>query len=334
MFNIFGKKQVEEPIPRDFNEFFMKSIMEDRQKERVARNLRMTLLMMFFTPTVIIFGMYVYFMSKTINGDATVLNDARGYVSMVRLDGIIGGSSGVHASQFNNLLETAFKDEKAKGVVVVINSPGGSPVQSAQIRSKLVALQNEFPDKPTIVYGEDTMASGGYLIASGAKEIYTDASTITGSIGVIMESVGITDAIKKIGVEPRIYTAGTNKARLNPMLEVRPEDKDKFKEVLDTLHNHFIGYVKEGRGDRLKGNEVDLFSGDFWPGETALELGLIDGTGDLNSILIKKFGTDSSFEYRIQPTLAEILRSGIGLAMTDVAKSAVSEALAAPSFSY
>jgi protease-4 len=330
--NIFSRKNeaAGEPMPKDFNEFFMKSIMDDRNKERNARNIRMVLLMLFFTPTVFIFGMYVYFMSKSVNGDGIVLDDDRGYVSMVRLDGSIGGGSGVSAMQFNKLLELAFKDEKAKGVVLVINSPGGSPVQSALIRNKLVELKNKNTDKPLIVYGEDTMASGGYLIATGSNKIFTDQATITGSIGVIMDSVGITDALKKIGVEPRIYTAGTNKARMNPMKEVRPQDVEKFNDVLGTLHKQFITFVKDGRGDRLKGDEAELFSGDFWPGETAAKLGLIDGTSDLSSLLVKEYGTDAVFEYRYQPTLMEYIKSGVGVMAGEFARSAMDQVAAQP----
>jgi len=212
----------------------------------------------------------------------------------VRLTGIIGSAGrfkqGIDLSGQQEILKKAFSIKKAKHVAISINSPGGSPVQSHLIFSyiKQLAKKNK---KKVIVFAEDVAASGGYLIACAADEIYANSSSIIGSIGVISASFGFKDLIKKIGIERRLYTAGKNKSTLDPFTEEKEEDVKRLKNIQLELHADFIKVVETSRGSKLKDIEKNnIFTGEFWTGKTALELGLIDGLGNVDQILEEKFG--------------------------------------------
>ena len=183
------------------------------------------------------------------------------------------------------------KKRSLKVVAITINSPGGSPVQSHLIY-KFIRAQANKNKKKVIVFAEDVAASGGYLIACAGDEIYANSSSIIGSIGVIYSSFGFTELIKKIGVERRVHTAGKNKSSLDPFQEEKAEDIERLKNIQLDLHKDFIKVVEESRGAKLKKDGIELFSGEFWAGSKAKELGLIDGLGNANEILKEKFGDD------------------------------------------
>jgi signal peptide peptidase SppA len=176
-------------------------------------------------------------------------------------------------------------------VAITINSPGGSPVQSHLIY-KFIRAKAKKNKLKVIVFAEDVAASGGYLIACAGDEIYANSSSIIGSIGVIYSSFGFTELIKKIGVERRIHTAGKNKSSLDPFQEEKSEDIERLKNIQLDLHKDFIKVVEESRGVKLKKDGIELFSGEFWAGRKAKELGLVDGLGNANEILKEKFGDD------------------------------------------
>jgi protease-4 len=184
-------------------------------------------------------------------------------------------------------------------------------------------LQAEYPDKPLICTGEDMMTSGGYMIATGCDKIYVRPSTVAGSIGVIMASFGFDQAIEKFDVERRVFTAGNNKARIDPFKPLREEDKAKFETMLGNIHQEFIRVVKESRGDKLKGDDEVLFSGDFWTGHEAVELGLVDGIGDLASVMKDEFGVKHAINYSPSPSIFErankIFSSKVSLDLGDIA---------------
>ena len=171
----------------------------------------------------------------------------------------------------------------------MINSPGGSPVQSHLIYRRIRALAAE-KKLPVIAFAEDVAASGGYMIACAADEIICDRSSIVGSIGVVGGTFGFPKLMEKLGVERRLYTSGERKAMLDPFLPEKPEDVERLKAVQREIHDDFIALVKESRGTRLTGPETDLFSGEYWTGRTAVELGLADGIGDLRAVLRERFG--------------------------------------------
>jgi serine protease SohB len=214
-------------------------------------------------------------------------------VPVVRLAGVIGGPSlrgmGLSLTAVNAALERAFKVRGAKAVALSINSPGGSPVQSALIASRIRTLAGE-KGLPVIAFIEDVGASGGYWLALAADEIFAAASSIVGSIGVVHASFGFAGAIERLGIERRLYTAGANKAMLDPFRLQDPDDVNRLMEIMSDIHTDFKGTVRQRRGDRLKAPDEELFEGQIWTGRKAAELGLIDGLGDLHGILRERFG--------------------------------------------
>jgi signal peptide peptidase SppA len=214
-------------------------------------------------------------------------------VPVVRLSGVIGAVTplrpGMTLAGLARVLERAFAVRNAKAVALVINSPGGSPVQSRQIYLRIKQLAAE-KKLPVLVFVEDVAASGGYMIACAGDEIICDPSSILGSIGVVGGSFGFQEAIKRLGIERRLYTAGSHKAMLDPFLPENPEDVAKLKAIQREIHQIFISLVKESRGARLKGDDDTLFTGEYWAGESSIALGLADGIGDLRSTLRARYG--------------------------------------------
>jgi signal peptide peptidase SppA len=214
-------------------------------------------------------------------------------VPVVRLSGVIGFSTplrpGVTIAGMARPLERAFNMRNARAVALVINSPGGSPVQSHLIYRRIRQLAEE-KQRPVIAFVEDVGASGGYMVACAADEIICDVSSIVGSIGVVGGSFGFPKLMERLGIERRIYTAGEHKASLDPFLPENPDDVARLKALQSEIHQGFIDLVKQSRGLRLKGPEKTLFSGEYWSGTKSIELGLADGIGDLRSTLRARFG--------------------------------------------
>jgi signal peptide peptidase SppA len=218
---------------------------------------------------------------------------SRPIVPVVRLTGPIGITtpliSGITLANSAKLLERAFTIKQAKTVALVINSPGGSAVQSHLVYQRIRALATE-NKKTVIAFVEDAAASGGYMIACAADEIIADPSSIVGSIGVISASFGFDKAIRKLGVERRVHTAGDHKMSLDPFQPEKAEDVRRLEALQQDIHALFIGLVKKSRGKKLRGPEKTLFSGEFWVGEQALRYGLVDRLGDIRNVLRERFG--------------------------------------------
>jgi signal peptide peptidase SppA len=214
-------------------------------------------------------------------------------VPVVRLSGLIGAVTplrpGMTLAGIARTLERAFSMKHAKAVALVINSPGGSPVQSRQIYLRIRQLAAE-KKLPVLVFVEDVAASGGYMIACAGDEIFCDPSSIMGSIGVVGGSFGFQELIKRIGVERRLYTAGEHKGMLDPFLPENPDDVARLKAIQREIHGLFIALVKQSRGARLKGTDDVLFTGEYWAGETSVSLGLADAIGDLRATLRARYG--------------------------------------------
>tara|TARA_Y100001970_G_scaffold294373_1_gene452143 strand:+ start:46319 stop:47176 length:858 start_codon:yes stop_codon:yes gene_type:complete len=226
----------------------------------------------------------------------SILRFGRGarIVGVIRLDGVIGGGtfrSGLTDERLGPVIEKVFKIKKLKAVAIIINSPGGSPAQSSLLHQRIRRLSKE-KNIPVIAFVEDVAASGGYWLAVSADEIFVNANSIVGSIGVIYSGFGFTKAIEKLGVERRLHTAGENKSLLDPFLPEEDEDIERLAVIQEKLHKNFISIVQSRRGQRLKPNTTNLYSGDFWLGESALELGLVDGIGELVGIMKERFGQD------------------------------------------
>jgi len=215
-------------------------------------------------------------------------------IPVVRLQGVIAADTRPGRLNIQNvapLLEKAFAFKAAPAVAVVINSPGGSPVQSRLISKRIRDLADEH-GKPVLVFIEDAAASGGYFIAVAGDEIIADPSSIVGSIGVIYAGFGFPEALQKLGVERRVYTAGRNKSTLDPFLPAKEADIERVKDHELDIHKVFITYVKARRGARLTADDDTLFTGEWWTGVRGLELGLVDALGDIHQVLRERFGTE------------------------------------------
>jgi len=214
-------------------------------------------------------------------------------VPVVRLAGVIGFSTplrpGLTLAGIARSLDRAFAIRNSPAVALSINSPGGSPVQSHLIFRRIRALADE-NNRRVIAFVEDAAASGGYMIACAADEIVADPHSIVGSIGVVGGSFGLDKAIAKLGIERRLYTSGEHKATLDPFLPENPDDVARLKKLQREIHDSFIALVKSRRAAKLSGPENDLFSGEYWTGQRALELGLVDSIGDLRAVLRERFG--------------------------------------------
>lgn len=248
------------------------------------------------------------FMSVKSTKPKPVLTD---HVALIDLEGTIGDQRGITADNVATGLNRAFESDKVKGIILRINSPGGSPVESAYIYDEVRRLKGLHPDKKVYAVIKDLGASGGYFIAASADEIYANASSIVGSIGVIMVNLGAVDAAKKLGIEQRSMSAGANKAFLDPLSPVNEQQKVFAQKLLDNIHQHFITAVKEGRGDRLKENK-EIFSGLFWTGAQAKELGLIDGLGSTGYVAREIIGLDEIIDYTVPDNLLDRLASRFG----------------------
>lgn len=221
-------------------------------------------------------------------------------IAVLRLSGVIGKissiKSGLTIEIVNELIEKAFEIPKLEAICLIINSPGGSPVQAELIAQRIISLSKE-KKVPVYSFVEDVAASGGYWLACAGSEIYASKSSIIGSIGVIASGFGLHEAIGKLGIERRVYIEGKNKSILDPFQPVKAADIKIIKQLQKQIHEHFINYVKERRSGMLTQDDELLFSGEFWAGQSAVDFGLIDGIEDMYSFIRRKFGSDIKIEY-------------------------------------
>lgn len=246
------------------------------------------------------------------------------HAAKVSVDGLIAPGTDASAERVLHGLRTAFADREAAGIILDINSPGGSPVQAGQVYAELRRLRAQHPDKPVYAVIGDVGASGAYYIAAGAQEIYADRASLVGSIGVRMDGFGFVEAMQRLGIERRLLTSGANKGLLDPFSPVQPAQLAHVQTLLDAIHQQFIAAVREGRGERLH-ETPEIFSGLFWTGEQAQALGLVDGYGSVESIARDKLGTtqirdhtqqEKPFERlfgQVESTLAGALTRAFGL---------------------
>ena len=240
------------------------------------------------------------------------------HTALVELTGVIADKEIASADHIVTALRDAFDNEKAAGVILRINSPGGSPVQSGYIYDEIRRLRKENPDTPLYAVVTDICASGGYYIASAADKIYADKASIVGSIGVRMDNFGFVDAIEKLGVERRTLTAGENKALLDPFLPENEKNKAHLQNMLSEIHQQFINAVKEGRGDRLDTSVEGLFSGLIWTGETAVKNGLVDELASSSYVAREVIGEETIVDYTVQDDILERFAQRLGSTVAQV----------------
>ena len=235
------------------------------------------------------------------------------HTALVRLSGIIAQGEKAGSETVIKGLRNAFADEDTAGIVLEINSPGGSPVQSSDIYEEIKRLRKKHEDTPLYAVVTDIAASGGYFVAAAADKIYVNRSSLVGSIGVRMDSFGLVDMIEKLGIERRLLTAGRHKGLLDPFLPENPDQKQHIQVMLDQVHEHFITAVREGRGERLA-EHPDLFSGLIWSGEEAVKMGLADDFGNANQIAREIIKQEELVDFTPREVLLDRLAERLGAA--------------------
>ena len=237
----------------------------------------------------------------------------KAHTALVDLQGVIS-SEEASADNVISSLQSAFEDKKTKGVILRINSPGGSPVQAGQIYDEIKRLRALHPKIQLYAVVDDICASGGYYVAAGADKIFVDKASLVGSIGVLMDGFGFTETMQKLGVERRLLTAGENKGFLDPFSPVDPKQQEFAKQMLAEIHGQFVAVVREGRGKRLK-ETPEMFSGLVWSGEKSIQLGLSDGLGTVDSVARDVIKAEDIVDYTQQDSLAERLVGRLGVTL-------------------
>ena len=252
----------------------------------------------------------IFFYAIDWKGRTEIMTDGK-HTALVEVSGVIGPGTDASAERVNAALQAAFKDRNTQGVVVRVNSPGGSPVQSQNIYDEMRRLRVKYPTIPLYVVVEDMCASGGYFVAAGADRIYVNKSSLVGSIGVRMDGWGVTGLMDKLGVERRLLTAGDNKGFLDPFLPVDEKQKQHALALLGEIHQQFINVVREGRGKRLK-ESPDLFSGLVWTGQKSVDLGLADGFGSLDYVAREVIKAEDIVDFSQKENIAEKFARRLG----------------------
>jgi protease-4 len=238
------------------------------------------------------------------------------HTALVEIRGIIGLEGSASADNVMTGLQDAFKDKRTQGVIIRINSPGGSPVQAGHINDEIRRLRAKYPDIPLYAVVEDICASGGYYVAVAADRIYVDKSSIVGSIGVLMDGFGFTAAMDKLGIERRLLAAGDNKGFLDPFSPIDEAQKAHAESMLNEIHQQFIKVVRQGRGDRLK-ETPDMFSGLLWIGQKSVDLGLADAMGSVDYVAREVIKAEEIVDFTPRENIAERVARRFGAAMAE-----------------
>lgn len=240
-----------------------------------------------------------------------VVKPGEKHTALVEVKGIIAPETNASADKIVTALRKAYEDDNTKGIILRINSPGGSPVQAGYVNDEIRRLREKHPDIPVYAVVADLCASGGYYIAVAADKIYVDKASLVGSIGVRIDAFGFEEAIRELGIERRLLTAGKNKGILDPFSPLPANQKEFLQGILDQIHRQFVDKVKEGRGDRLKGGD-EVFSGLFWSGEQSIGLGLADALGSSGYVAREVIGAEEIVEFTAKKDLLERLADRLG----------------------
>jgi len=287
------------------------------QEQRRARRWSIFFKALFFLYLVAIFIAYlpVDLVEEGMTGSR--------HTALVEIQGVIADDKEANADSIISGLRTAFESKGTKGVILRINSPGGSPVQSGYVYDEILRLRVKYPDIALYAVVTDICASGGYYIASAADQIYADKASIVGSIGVLMDGFGFVNTLEKLGVERRLITAGESKGFMDPFSPLKEEDKKHLQSLLESIHQQFINAVKKGRKDRLA-NDDKLFTGLMWTGEQSVKLGLVDGLGSSSYVARDLIGADKIVNFTQREPYFQRLVQRFGVAMANTLTSAFS----------
>ena len=251
----------------------------------------------------------VYLIGKTDISPASLTTGK--HTALIDIQGIIAPGELAGADYVTASLRAAYEDSNTAGIIIRINSPGGSPVQAGHVNDEISRLRNEYPDIPVFAVIGDLCASGGYYIAVAADRIYADKASLVGSIGVIAAGFGFVEALNKLGIERRIYHAGENKAFMDPFSPQRDEDMEHLDQLLNDIYQQFVETVKQGRGERLVDDER-IFSGLIWTGEQSIELGLVDELGNTDYVAREVIGAEEIVDFTYQDTFLDQFSRGLG----------------------
>jgi len=295
-----------------------RSILEDLARENLKERRRIRRWGIFFK---LFFAVYLIVVTVMLSMD-NIQAPAGKHTALVELDGTIARGADVDADVIATGLRKAFEAEASRAVILRINSPGGSPVQAGLINQEMHRLRDKYPEKPLYVVIGDMCASGGYYAAVAGDRIYADQASIVGSIGVLMSSFGLTEAMKELGVERRLYTAGEHKAFLDPFSPVKPAERRHVQEMLDQVHQQFIDTVRADRGDKLA-PDPKIFSGLFWSGQEALRLGLVDEFGSAGTVAREVVGAERIVDYTPKEDLLGRVTKQLGVTIANTLKSSL-----------
>lgn len=285
----------------------LESLTEQRRRRRWG---------IFFKLLAFTYVGFLIWMAGDWGESAENLTDGRGYTALVAVEGVIDAGAEASAEHVIAALQSAYEDKAVRGVIVRINSPGGSPVQAGMINDEVYRLRATRPDLPVVAVVEDMCASGGYYVAVAADKILVDKASLVGSIGVLMDGFGFVGAMDKLGVERRLLSAGANKGFLDPFSPQRDGQMEHARGLLDDIHRQFIEVVRKGRGERLK-DVPELFSGLVWTGARSVELGLADGFGTVESVARDVFQAEEIRDFTEKPSVAERFARRFGASMTE-----------------
>ena len=294
------------------------------KEQRAAR--RWNIFFRFLTLGLIAFGMWMAF--GLSQPEAEIVGP---HTALIEIDGTIESGTSGSADAVIEALNRAYSDNTSVGVILRINSPGGSPVQAGMINDEIVRLRQEFPKKPLYVVVDEICASGGYYIAAAADKIFVNKASIVGSIGVLMDGFGFTGLMDKVGVERRLMTAGENKGFLDPFSPQSGKHRNYAQEMLNEVHQQFIDVVRQGRGARLK-ETPETFSGLFWSGSKAVEIGLADGFGTVDTVARDELKAEDIVDYTQREGLSEKLLKKFGGAVGEAAVTSIRNSVSLPSF--
>lgn len=274
----------------------------------------------FFKILVFIYLFILLFMALGLIGGAKKTSGS--HTALIEIAGVIEAGGDVNADAVMNSLRDAYESDGTKGIILRINSPGGSPVQSGMINDEIKRQKKLHPNIPVYAVVEDVCASGGYYIAAAADKIYVDQASIVGSIGVLMDGYGFTEVMKKVGVERRLLTAGENKAMLDPFSPVNPKHQAYIQTMLNEIHEQFKTVVREGRGSRLK-ETPEMFSGLFWSGEQSIKIGLADAYGSADFVAREVIKQEEIVDFTYQEDFTSRIAKRIGASVSKVVSEVV-----------
>ncbi|MBB1274737.1 S49 family peptidase [Psychromonas sp. SR45-3] len=297
--------------PENNQQKWLSGFMKETFKEQ-KRTRRWGIFFKLLTFTYLFVALFLFMNTGVLDKDQ---KNQQPHTAMVVVNGVIAADKEANANNIVSALRAAFKNEQSKAVMLVINSPGGSPVQSGYVNDEIKRLRGIYPNKKLYAVIAELGASGGYYMAVAADQIYADKSSLVGSIGVTASSFGFVDLMEKVGVERRHYTSGEHKAFLDPFSPAKVEEAEFWQGVLDSTHQQFIKVVEEGRGDRLVKDNKDLYSGLIWNGEQALALGLIDGLGSPGYVAREVIKAEEIVDYSFKESKLESFTKSLGLSI-------------------